>query len=86
MKLPKFLKTAKGRRATAKLVLDVTSITSKAAISSVSTVVKRLDVAEADKNSDASSYDGFGLQIENSRQFTHWLPSDGIGGVSERNV
>lgn len=78
MKLSELFMTAKGRRATAKLAIDVTRITGKAAISGVSAVAVALASAENTNHSDDST--------EDSRMFSFGKVSDGIGGVHNRNT
>lgn len=87
MKLPKVLKTAKGRRALAKLALDVTTITGRAAVGAVGAAAASAVASAAEESQkDVVSYDGFGLCMENSKMFNYSLPSDGIGGISDRKI
>lgn len=86
MKLPKVLKTAKGRRALAKLALDVTTITGRAAVGAAAAAASAVASAAEESQKDVVSYDGFGLCMENSKMFNYSLPSDGIGGISDRKI
>lgn len=84
MKLPKVLKTAKGRRALAKLALDVTTITGRAAVGGAAAAASA--VAAAAEEASKKDVSSFGVRTENSRLFSFPLPSDGIGGILDRNL